>query len=98
MPLLLIQKKEAQIFKVLSHPARILRDEELVKDEKYINDTRHFFNVIRPNISQHLNFFKYLDITDFHPRGDLRNSFLKEPDRMKKLILDIRQMSDCSLI
>ncbi|MBN2244445.1 MAG: hypothetical protein JW755_01230, partial [Candidatus Aminicenantes bacterium] len=62
------------------------------------NDTRHFFNVIRPNISQHLNFFKYLDITDFHPRGDLRNSFLKEPDRMKKLILDIRQMSDCSLI
>jgi len=97
MPLSIDHKKEAQIFKALSHPIRILIVEELTKGERCVNDIRHFFNVTQPNISQHLNILKYADIADFHQKGNLRCYFLKDPERMKKLILDIRQMIERSL-
>jgi hypothetical protein len=89
MPLLSDQKKESQIFKALFYPINILIGEALVKGKK---------DVTRPNVSKHLNVLKYSDTADLHPGGNFRYSFLKEPDGMKKLIPDIRQMSDCSLI
>ena len=94
MPLSKDHKKQAQIFKALSHPIRILIVEELTKGERCVNDIKDFFDVTQPNISQHLNILKYADIVDYHQRGNLRCYFLKEPLKMKKLIQDIRQMID----
>lgn len=94
MPLSKDHKKQAQIFKALSHPIRILIVEELTKGERCVNDIRDFFNVTQPNISQHLNILKYADIVDYHQRGNLRCYFLKNSLTMNKLIQDIHQMID----
>ena len=92
MPLSEKLKKQAHIFKALSHPLRIHIVEQLGDGEKCVNDIKDFFDVSQPNISQHLNILKYADIVDFHQRGNLRCYFLKDPDQIKTLMRDIRQM------
>lgn len=92
MPLSGNHKKQAQIFKALAHPIRILIVEQLIDGEKCVNDIKDFFNVTQPNISQHLNILKYSEIVDFHQRGNLRCYFLKDPGKIRNLIQDIRGM------
>jgi ArsR family transcriptional regulator len=85
-------KKQAQVFKALAHPIRILIVEQLIDGERCVNDIKDFFDVSQPNISQHLNILKYSDIVDFHQRGNLRCYFLKDSKKIKNLIRNIRQM------
>jgi ArsR family transcriptional regulator len=92
MPLSGKHKKQAQVFKALAHPIRILIVEQLIEGERCVNDIRDFFDVSQPNISQHLNILKYSNIVDFHQRGNLRCYFLKDPQKIKNLIRNIRQM------
>jgi ArsR family transcriptional regulator len=92
MPLSTRPKKQAQIFKALGHPTRILIVEQLFDGEKCVNDLKDFFAVTQPNISQHLNILKYSDIVDFHQRGNLRCYFLKDPEKLKVLIRDVRRI------
>jgi len=92
MPLSENHKKQAQIFKALAHPIRILIVEQLIDGEKCVNDIKDFFDVTQPNISQHLNILKYSGIVDFHQRGNLRCYFLKNPAIMRNLIQELRGM------
>jgi len=81
-----ILKNRAQILKALSHPTRLLIAEKLLKGEKCVNDIKDLFDASQPNISQHLNILKFSGIVDFHQEGNLRCYFLKNPERIKKII------------
>jgi len=88
------RKTQAQLFKALSHPLRILIVEQLMEGERCVNDIKNFFDASQPNISQHLNILKYADIVDFHQRGNMRCYFLKDLERMRAVILSARQAAD----
>jgi len=79
--------KGAQIFKALSHPTRLLIVEKLLEEEKCVNDIRELVKSSQPNISQHLNILRFSGIVDFRQQGNLRCYFIKDPQRIKKLIL-----------
>jgi DNA-binding transcriptional ArsR family regulator len=80
------RKKNAEIFKALSHPIRLHIVELLLDGEKCVNDIRDFFEVTQPNISQHLNILKYTGIVDYRQEKNLRCYFLKEPRGIKKIV------------
>ena len=81
-----IRDQEAQIFKALAHPIRLYIVETLIKGEQCVNDIRDLFDVSQPNISQHLNILKYSGIVDSRQNGNLRCYFLKDPEKIEKLI------------
>jgi len=83
-------KRNAQIFKALSHPIRLLIVEKLLEGEKCVNDIQELFDVSQPNISQHLNILKFSGIVDFRQEGNLRCYFLKEPEKIRKLLQDVK--------
>ena len=83
-------KKESQVFKALSHPARLFIVETLLKGEKCVLDIHDLLKTSQPNVSQHLNILKYADIVDFRQDGNLRCYFLKTPEKMKILINVLR--------
>ena len=83
-------KQEAQLFKALSHPSRLMIVESLLKEEKCVNDIQQLLSTSQPNISQHLNILRFSGIVDFRQEGNLRCYFLKDPQRMKKLIQALR--------
>lgn len=76
----------AQLFKALAHPIRLLIVEKLLEEEKCVNEIHELVDVSQPNISQHLNILRYSGVVDFRQQGNLRCYFLKEPERIKKLI------------
>jgi ArsR family transcriptional regulator len=79
-------KQGAQLFKALSHPTRLLIVEKLLEEEKCVNDIQELVSVSQPNISQHLNTLRFSGIVDFRQEGNLRCYFLKDPQKIKKLI------------
>jgi len=85
-------KKAEQVFKALAHPTRLLIVENLLQEEKCVNDIQDLVDTSQPNISQHLNTLKFLDIVDFRQEGNLRCYFLKEPEKMQKLFHIVRQL------
>ena len=78
-------KREAQLFKALSHPTRLFIVKKLLEKEKCVNDIQELINVSQPNISQHLNILRFSGIVDFRQEGNLRCYFLKDPQKIKKL-------------
>ncbi len=84
------REKQAQIFKALAHPTRLIIVEKLLEGERCVNDIKDLFDVTQPNISQHLNILKYSGIVDFRKKGNLRCYFLKDSEKMKKIIQAIR--------
>jgi ArsR family transcriptional regulator len=83
-------KKESQVFKALSHPARLFTVETLLEGEKCVLDIHDLLKTSQPNISQHLNILRYADIVDYRQDGNLRCYFLKRPEKMKTLINVLR--------
>lgn len=79
-------KQGAQLFKALAHPTRLFIVERLLEEEKCVNDIQELVNVSQPNISQHLNILRFAGIVDFRQEGNLRCYFIKEPQRIKKII------------
>lgn len=76
----------AQIFKALGNPIRLQIVENLLEEEKCVNDIHDLLDVTQPNISQHLNILRFSGIVDFRQRGNLRCYFLKDPQTIKELI------------
>lgn len=79
-------KKGAQVFKALAHPIRLFIVEKLLEEEKCVNDIHELVNVSQPNISQHLNILRFAGIVDFRQEGNLRCYFIKNTQKIKKLI------------
>ena len=79
-------KQGAQVFKALAHPIRLLIVEKLLEEEKCVNEIHELVDVSQPNISQHLNILRYSGVVDFRQQKNLRCYFLKEPQKIKKLI------------
>lgn len=83
-------RQGAQLFKALAHPIRLLIVENLIEEEKCVNDIHDLVDVSQPNISQHLNILRFAGIVDFRQKGNLRCYFLKDPKRLKQLIQFIK--------
>lgn len=86
MSLRIDYKHLSQIFKALAHPTRLLIVEKLLEEEKCVNDIQELVNTSQPNISQHLNILRFAGIVDFRQEGNLRCYFIKDPQRIKKMI------------
>jgi len=85
------QNIKAQILKALAHPTRLHIVEILLNGEKCVNDIKDLFDATQPNISQHLNILKFSDVVDYRQDGNLRCYYLKDPKKINKIILAVRQ-------
>lgn len=79
-------KIQAQMFKALAHPTRLLIVESLLEGEKCVLDIQDLIKASQPNISQHLNILKVSDLVDYRQRGNLRCYYLKNPQKIRTLI------------
>jgi DNA-binding transcriptional ArsR family regulator len=80
-------EKEAQVFKALAHPTRLLIINTLLEEgEKCVFNIQDLLKASQPNISQHLKILKYADIVDFRQQGNLRCYFLKYPKKIRALL------------
>ena len=86
--------RKAQILKALAHPTRLYIVEMLLEGEKCVNDIKDLFDVTQPNISQHLNILKFSGVVDYRQVKNLRCYFLKNPERIKKIIEDVKGFVD----
>jgi DNA-binding transcriptional ArsR family regulator len=84
------REKQAQILKALAHPTRLMIVEKLLEDQCCVNDIKDLFDATQPSISQHLNILKYSGIVDFRKNGNLRCYFLKEKDKIEKIIQTLK--------
>ena len=82
---------KAQILKALAHPIRLYIVEVLLSGEKCVNDIKDLFDATQPNISQHLNILKFADVVDYRQDGNLRCYYLKDPKKIKNIIMAVRQ-------
>jgi len=76
----------AQFFKALSHPVRLMIVNELLNKERCVNDIEEILDLKQPNISQHLNLLRLLNIVDFIQDGNKKCYFLKNPELIKNLL------------
>jgi len=76
----------AQFFKALSHPVRLMIVNELLNKERCVNDIEGILDLKQPNISQHLNLLRLLNIVDFVQDGNKKCYFLKNPELIESLL------------
>lgn len=76
----------AQFFKALSHPVRLMIVNELLNKERCVYDIKEILDLKQPNISQHLNLLRLLNIVDFIQDGNKKCYFLKNPELIKNLL------------
>ncbi len=84
------KEKQAQTLKALAHPIRLVIVEKLLEGERCVNEIKDLFGSTQPNISQHLNILKFSGIVDFRKNGNLRCYYLKECEKIKKIIQAIK--------
>ena len=89
-------KKGAQLFKALSHPVRLMIIDGLLNEQSCVSDIEEKLELKQPNISQHLNILKMLNIVDFKQEGNKKCYFLINPELIKKSIKIIEQYDDNS--
>ena len=62
-------KKAAEIFKLFSHPTRLLIVAELLKGRKCVSGINKLIKVRQPNISQHLSLLRLNGIIEARQNG-----------------------------
>lgn len=75
----------AQFFKALSHPTRLMIVNELLNKKRCVNDIEEILELKQPNISQHLNLLRLLNIVDFKQDGNKKCYFLSNPELIRNL-------------
>ena len=76
----------AQFFKALSHPTRLMIVNELLNKKRCVNDIEEMLELKQPNISQHLNLLRLLNIVDFKQDGNKKCYFLNNPELIRDLL------------
>lgn len=79
-------KRNAHTLKALAHPTRLLIVESLLEGEKCVLAIQDLLHASQPNVSQHLNILKFANIVDFAQKGNLRCYYLKDPQKIAKLL------------
>jgi len=79
-------KMIAQFFKAISHPTRLMIVNELLNKKRCVNDIEEILELKQPNISQHLNLLRLLNIVDFKQDGNKKCYFLNNPELIKDLL------------
>jgi DNA-binding transcriptional ArsR family regulator len=87
-------KKLSQFFKALSHQVRLMIVDELLKEGKCVGDIEEKLELKQPNISQHLNILKMLDIVDYKQDGNKKCYYLRNPKLIKKLLNIMKEEDD----
>jgi ArsR family transcriptional regulator len=62
-------KSQAQVFKALAHPARLLMVDELSRGERCVCELAELVGSEMPTVSRHLSQLKYAGIVDDEKRG-----------------------------
>jgi ArsR family transcriptional regulator len=75
----------AQFLKALSHPTRLMIVNELLNKKRCVNDIEEILELKQPNISQHLNLLRLLNIVDFKQDGNKKCYFLSNPELIRDL-------------
>ncbi len=86
-------KKAAGLFKVFSHPTRLMIINELMIGRKCVNDIKELVHVNQPNISQHLALLKMHGIVDSLQNGKMKCYFLKQEEMIRKILKILRNNS-----
>ena len=86
-------KKAAALFKVFSHPTRLMIINELMVGRKCVNDIRDLVKVNQPNISQHLALLKLHGLVDSRQNGKMKCYFLKQEEMINKILKVLRSNS-----
>jgi len=73
----------AQFFKALSHPTMLMIVNELLNKKRCVNDIEEILELKQPNISQHLNLLRLLNIVDFKQDGNKKCYFLSNPELIR---------------
>lgn len=79
-------EEKAGILRALAHPARVKIAEVLMEGEKCVNEIKEIVGLRQPNISQHLTILKSSNITDFKKMGNTRCYYLKNSNRIRKIL------------
>jgi len=85
-------KMIAQFFKALSHPTRFMIVNELLNKKRCVNDIEELLELKQPNISQHLNLLRLLNIVDFMQDGNKKCYFLNNPKLIKDLLIVVKNI------
>lgn len=83
-------KKKSEILRALAHPARIKIAEVLMEGDKCVNEIKEIVGLRQPNISQHLSILKSSDLADFKKVGNTRCYYLKDSDKVSKILNCLR--------
>lgn len=79
-------KKQAKVFKALSHPTRLMIIDSLLQGERCVGDIQDLLKSSQPNVSQHLRILKTSGIVDFCQNGNLRCYYLKDAEQIRSLV------------
>jgi len=82
----------AQFFKALSHPTRLMIVNELLNKKRCVNDIEEILELKQPNISQHLNLLRLLNIVDFKQDGNKKCYFLNNPELIQDLLRVVKDI------
>ncbi len=85
-------KTIAQFFKALSHPTRLMIVNELLNKKRCVNDIEEILELKQPNISQHLNLLRLLNIVDFKQDGNKKCYFLNNPELIQDLLRVVKDI------
>jgi len=76
----------ASYLKALGHPVRLMIARELLKGQKCVGEVETKLNIRQANASQHLSILKINGIVNCTRKGNLKYYFLKDANKIKKLI------------
>lgn len=84
-------EREAEFFKALGHPTRLLIVKELLSGTKCVGEIEHTLGVSQANASQHLGVLRTCGIVDCLKDGNTRCYYLKDPGLTGKIIKTVEK-------
>jgi DNA-binding transcriptional ArsR family regulator len=76
----------ASYLKALGHPVRLMIARELINGQKCVGEVESTLNIRQANASQHLSILRINGIVDCIRKGNLKCYFLKEPEKIQRLL------------
>lgn len=79
-------EQDASYLKALGHPTRLMIVKELMKGHMNVSEIEGRLDIRQANTSQHLNILRINGIVESERKGTLKYYYLREPNKMKRLI------------
>jgi ArsR family transcriptional regulator len=79
-------RKQAEFFKALAHPTRLLIVDKLLEEERCVGSIEKLLELKQANVSQHLNILKNAGLVDYDIQGRKRCYYITEPKRISNML------------